>query len=159
MVRMDNLTEVELGREVLVYIESCLAEQSGLCACLRRLRMDKGRGYAPLPRGTTSDRALRFDAGGLITTSSNQMRRWWSTHLQELKEQYREGTLIFQDLIAKPTDKVMSLGRVPWFAVEDNVYYFVEYGNLSVKVLDAALRSVASFDRYRSFLSQLDSCT
>jgi hypothetical protein len=90
----ENLELVYLHRDGVAYVEACLKQGTGLCAQVLRLPLINGETFAPLPKGTTLNRAKSFDTGGLLTRrSANQ---WLAQHVQLLWQSEAIGTLSFK---------------------------------------------------------------
>jgi hypothetical protein len=66
-----TLSEIELGIAGLKYFQDTLKGERGLCRALRELPIESGSVIAPLPEGTTLQRALQFDSGVLCFLLGN----------------------------------------------------------------------------------------
>jgi hypothetical protein len=139
----ENLELVYLHRDGLAYVEECLRQGTGLCAEVLRLPLINGETFAPLPKGTTLNRAKSFDTGGLLTRRN--VNWWLARHVQLLWQSEAIGTLVVQDIWAKSSDRVVVESGMDKFYCNENVYYFISGMNADFRSVQSIGRAVTSF--------------
>lgn len=140
---MRRLTEVSLGVDGIVYVESSLRAGTGLCARVLQLPISQGEAFAALPEHTDLERAKGFQVGGLLTRRETDA--WFSEHVRAFWENGRPGTLVLQDIWAKPGDPAVQAPLVKRFYQDSGVYYFVEREDADLYSIRRALRAVVSY--------------
>jgi hypothetical protein len=136
-----KLTEMSLGREGIAYIDSCLRGETGLCAKIAETSFHNGATFAPLPDGTSLDRAWKFNTGGLL--SRQQANAWLADYVQSSRVGADGGCLVFQDVWARSSDPGIALPDA--FFQGTNVYYCLEKNAVDLSSVSRIFRQIRSF--------------
>jgi hypothetical protein len=115
-----NLKEMNLGEEGLAFVVSSLTGELGLCSKLAKQLERGGDVFVPLPAETSRQRALQFNAGGLM--SMRETYAWFARELERLSGRTEKGSLVFQDVWFRPDDPVRG-GYDGVFFDQSCVYY------------------------------------
>jgi hypothetical protein len=137
-----NLKEINLGEEGLAYLASYLKRETGLCAKIAVLLERGGDVFAPLPVGTTRQRALQYKAGGLLSWRETSV--WCERELKQLSHLTDNGSLVFQDVWAKQQDPVWGEHDGLFFD-RSSVYYVVGPHDFNAAAISLAVRQIISF--------------
>jgi hypothetical protein len=143
---------IDLGTEGISYVKTSLQQGSGLCAEVLQLPLANGGSFAPLPRHTTVERAKKFDIGGV--TSRRDSLAWLADHVQSLWQAATIGTLVIQDIWAKPSDPPVYVSAFDKFVDGENIYYFIDGSNAEFRCIQGAARAVTSY-LFVAFLSRI----
>lgn len=137
------LRETDLGDEGREYVVSSLRGETGLCSKILVESQRAGEVFAPLPVGTSRERAVQFNAGGLM--SRHETFAWFARHLQQLSGDMPTGSLVFEDVWAKPQDAARS--RDGLFFDQSNVYYVIDLDldKSDAAAIEFAVRQIKSF--------------
>jgi hypothetical protein len=138
-----NLKEVNLGQEGKEYVDSCLRQGTGLCSKLLKVLDRTGDAFAPLPVALSPERARQFETGGMI--SRREAYLWFGHHIETLSRHNPRGSLVFQDIWAKPRDVAVADGDVNLFVDATNVYYLLGADEMTTPKLWQATRQITSF--------------
>jgi hypothetical protein len=136
-----KLIEISLGREGIAYVDSCLRGEAGLCAKVVETSFRNGTTFAPVPEGTSPERARKFNTGGLM--SRRQADGWLADYVQSARVGADFGCLVFMDVWAKQSDV-----RVPHpsaFFDQTNVYYLLEKRAVNISSVTEIFRQMKSF--------------
>src|SRR5262249_28204487 len=100
--------------------------------------------------GTSQDRALDFDAGGI------QDRSYSIFHLYSCLKELKQGTIVIQDVWATPLDIVTSGcdGGIFGVEFEGAVYYILDIAVMTKELLKLAFEKPVSF-HIACFISRL----
>ena len=121
-------------------MQSMLRQWSGAASKLADIVLTAGRVYAPLPTGTTTERALKYDVGGLCPQSDGL--DWLFRNLTSKKD----GTLIFQDVWSRPSDLVIRRPTLEsYFNDGSGVYYYLPSFSLTPNALNELYKRISSF--------------
>lgn len=137
-----NLKEINLGEEGLDYVASCLRGETGLCSKIARELERGGDVFAPLPAGTSRQRALQFEAGGLMSWRETCV--WFERELEQLSGRIGNGSLAFQDLVARPQDPVRG-GYDGLFFDRSSVYYILRPQEINAATISLTMPRINSF--------------
>jgi len=140
---MTILFERDLGTDGIAYVRQCLRQAQGLSSKLLELPLTSGKAYAPIPEQTSVNRAKSFNEGGLITRHETNV--WLVEHLWNLWKIEGGGTLVLQDIWAKPSDPAAQRTQSKKFFNDANVYYFLEEDDTNVSAMESTIRSIASY--------------
>ena len=140
-----DLIEINLGEEGLDYVASCLRGWTGLCS---RIPSEVERGgdvFAALPVGTPRERALQFKTGGLMSWGETCV--WFEHELEQLSGRTDNGSLVFQDLVARPQDPALKKydGGGLFFDRSSSVYYVLGPHDINGAAISLTMRQVHSF--------------
>lgn len=134
------MTEVPLGEPGRLYIQTVLRDCVGAAALLVETVSSAGEIFAPLPSGTSYDRALQFEFGGLSARS--HALDW----LFEDLTNKGGGTLLVQDIWLKPDDLTVKRAKIEtYFTDGSQVYYYLPLASLSPARLLNLYKQVSSF--------------
>jgi hypothetical protein len=135
-----NLLEIDLGEEGKQYISSWFRGGTGLCS---KIPLERGGDvFAPLPAGTPRERALQFKVGGL--TSWRETCVWFERHLEQLSDRTGDGSLVFQDVWAKPQDPARGFDGL-FFDRSSGVYYVLGAHEINAAAISLTMRRIKSF--------------
>lgn len=141
---MANLKLVALGQDGISYIRDCLAQSGVLSSALSRSIGFEGRAYAPLPEGTSTDRAKMFEAGGL--GAGYDPYDWLEEHILSWRQRHgQERQVVFEDAWMKATYPEFQESKLKKLAHDTGVYYVLDDADLSESSIREAVRSVANF--------------
>jgi hypothetical protein len=100
-------------------------------------------------------RAKAFDAGGLLSRRDAYI--WLAQHVQSLWQIEGVGTLVVQDVWAKPTDVAVQQSglHLNQFFHGESVYYFLRGMNADFRSLQSVVRAVTSY-LFVAFFSHID---
>jgi hypothetical protein len=140
---IDKLGEFSLGDIGTRYVESCLRQGVGLCSKFHDLSHIGGESYTPLPDGVSSDRAKKFDTGGLLSKRTTEA--WFVGRVQQLFRSNADGSLIFQDVWMNRTDGNARHSTTIKFLNESSVYYLLKGDDVDLYAVRAAMREIRSF--------------
>src|SRR3981081_1747977 len=140
---MAKLKEIPLGEAGIAYVKSCLQQGTGLCAKIIERSFLDGAAFAPPPEGVSLERAKKFEVGGL--TSRRDTIPWLVDHVQDSVGGDSEGTMIFQDIWAKPTDPGIRHSTSNHFFQDSNVYFYLAKNEIDRYSLTEVLRTMKSF--------------
>lgn len=136
-----GLREIVLGKEGEEFVSSSLTGETGLCAKISKGLDRGGDVFAPLPATTSLERAKQFEAGGLM--SRRETFAWLERHVEQLSERTPGGSLVFQDVWARP-----HLFPVPHDGMlfdADSVYYAFGPREISPAAISMAIGEITSF--------------
>jgi hypothetical protein len=145
-----NLQQMKLGEEGLAYVASCLTGELGLCSRLSRLLARGGDVFAPLPAGISRERALQFNAGGLMSLSETHV--WFARELEQLSGRTENGSLVFQDVWFRPEDPVRG-GYDGVFFDQSCVYYVLGPHEINAAAISRTMRRLRTFQLVAVFSS------
>jgi hypothetical protein len=151
----EKLVEVPLEDIGTSYVESCLRQGAGLCSNFHDLSHIVGESFTPLPGGVGSDRAKKFDTGGLLSKRATDT--WFAERIQQLFRSDAEGSLIFQDVWMNRTDGSTRHSTTIKFFNESSVYYLLKGGDVDLYAVRAAMREIRSF-LFVAFFSKFAMC-
>lgn len=137
-----NLKEIDLGEAGLKYVASYLKRETGLCSRISRGPERGGDVFAPLPAGTSRERALQFEAGGLLSWRETCV--WFERELEQLSGRSDNGSLVFQDVWAKQQDPVWGEHDGLFFD-RSGVYYVIGPHDFNAAAISLAVRQIISF--------------
>jgi hypothetical protein len=146
---LSKLVEIDLNGTGLDYVEQCLRQGTGLCSKLLQLPLSSGRAFAPVPQKTTLSRAKSFDVGGLMPP--REAIDWLALNLRSLWGNDPEGTVVLQDIWAKPDDPVVRKSTANKFLTDQNVYYLLSKNHSDISAIEETLRSITSYLRLGIF--------
>jgi hypothetical protein len=138
-----GLISVSLGSNGIAHVESCLKQGMGLCAKLLEFSFFDGFAFAPLPQGVNPERAKKFDAGGLVSRRATNM--WFVEYLQTLCQHESQGSVVFQDIWAKPDDPAVVNSKVNGFVTNAEVYYFLECSEIDQYAVSRLMGAIQSY--------------
>jgi hypothetical protein len=132
--------ELALGSGGRDYMQRVLRSYPGAAFNSSEIVSKSGEVFAVVPVGTSRERALRFEMGGLSTL--DHARNWLFNDLASRSI----GTIVIQDAILSRADLEMRRPAFETFFVEDErVYYYLSLINLSPDRLTTVVREVRSF--------------
>jgi hypothetical protein len=137
-----SLQKINLGEEGLEFVASSLRGELGLCAKLARQLERGGDVFAPLPEGTSRERALQFNAGGLM--SGSETDAWFARELEQMSGRTEKGGVIFQDVWFTPQDRVRG-GYDGVFFDQSCVYFVLGPGEINAAAISRTIRRLHSF--------------
>jgi len=142
------VVDISLGEVGLAYMCSVLRQCSGAALRLVDIVSKSGKVFAPLPPGTSRERAQQFEIGG-ISSRTNAFD--WMFNSLATK---RDGTLILQDIWAQPSDLAVRRPTVESYVSDGrHVYYFLPSFLLSPSRLANLLRQISSFQMVGFYIS------
>lgn len=131
---MSRLTEMELGKDGLGYVESCLKGWEGLSEMALHLPLGHGKTIALLPPGTPIGRARNFHVGGLGIGTEEV--RWLTEHLLSLRTRHPDSAVIIQDTTALSGDKCIQDAADRKFFHKSHVYYFLNSDSFNEREIE-----------------------
>jgi hypothetical protein len=140
---MKGFVELDVTPDARNYIGRYLAKNEGLAERLEPLIAATGSVHAVVPDGTSLERALQFNAGGLTTADTSY--DWLFPLVIARIGRFPDGLFIIQDIWE--TAEMIKPNSSP-FATSDRgsaVYYFVKSTDVSMDALDNAERDAMSF--------------
>jgi hypothetical protein len=140
---MEALIEISVDGEGLDYLRSILEQGTGMCSQLLQLPLVNGAMFSPLPKGTSVQRATKFSTGGIM--KMREMKHWLATHLKSLSEKFPAGTILFQDIWAKPGDPIVQSARSGILLTKGEVYYYLKANECNEELVNMAVADVTSF--------------
>jgi hypothetical protein len=140
---MAALIEVSVDGEGLGYLKSILEQGTGMCTQLLKLPLENGSIFSPLPEGTSVQRAKQFSTGGIM--KMREMRHWLATHLKSLSKRFPTGTILLQDIWAKPSDPIVRSAKSGILLTKGEVYYYLKADECDEELVSLATRDVTSF--------------
>jgi len=140
---MTTLVEFAVGDEGLKYLRSTLRQGTGMCLHLLKLPLTKGVAFSPIPAGASIERAIRFNAGGMTTMGDTH--RWLGTHLRSLADKFPTGTIILQDVWAKPNDPAVLTAKSRSLLTIEQVYYYLKASDCDEQRVRTLIKDVTSF--------------
>lgn len=138
-----NLKEISLGEEGKEYISSWFRGGLGLSSKIPRQLEQGGDVFAPLPAETSRERALQFETGGL--TSWRETCAWFERELERLSGLAKDGSLVFQNVWAKPQDPILKEYDHVFFDRSSSVYYVLGHHDINAASISTTMRQVYSF--------------
>ena len=138
-----NLKEMNLGKAGLEYLASSLAGWPGLCSKIPWQLEQVGDVFALLPAGTARERALQFETGGLMSWRETCV--WFARELEQLNGRTANGTLVFQDLIVRPQDRVSGKYEGVFFDQSGAVYYILGAQDMNAAAISRMMLQIRSF--------------
>jgi hypothetical protein len=113
--------------------------------------LDRGEAFAPLPKHVSEARAKSFRVGGLV--SRRDVNAWFVEHIRTVWQCDVNGTLVLQDILARPDDPAVRNSNQKRLIADASVYFILEHGDLDPLSVQSAIRAVASF-LFIAFLSR-----
>ena len=120
---MEKIIEMNVGEAGLCLMEETLAGWGGLAARAAQLPIRQGQVTALVPEGTSLERAIDFDCGYLVRTSSTDR-----VLVRDILSRRHQGSsLVVQDTINLPTDEYVVDHCVDGlkFFYDSAVYWFI----------------------------------
>lgn len=156
------ITEIELDRDAITYLRSCLSDGKSLSAHLLRLPLDEGRIVTYLPLTASPDAIKGFSVGGIIPTvrlprevDSDESeivqlsRTEVELKLADLISAYlnRSGRryAIFEHALAEPTDPWLVQTPAKFFTYRSEVYVCLTSQDISNEAIMSAIRTAATY--------------
>jgi hypothetical protein len=134
------IVEQVLGERGREYMRDTLLHYSGAALHLGEVVRGPGCVFTVLPAGIDTKRAWNFESGGLWTVNSA-----WAWLLGDLASR-AHGTVIFQDVLLRPSDVEMLPPLFDnYFIEDDQVYYYLALVNLRPDRLEQINRYIKSF--------------
>jgi len=144
------LRQLMLGSEGLTFMQACLNEGGKLSRTAHTvLSSRKGSCFTPVPEHVGYERALEFEAGGLMPRKLHL--DWIQDRVLSFCNKGRENLFVVEDQVLRRGDKSVTELPVNFFYLQDAVHFFVECKSASLGRVEAALREVRSF-RFVAFL-------
>jgi hypothetical protein len=141
---MRTLEDIPLGQDGLDYLRDSLKRETGMASRLFDLPLSDGLTFAPLPKGTATSRAKKFHAGGIM--KMREAEHWLGSHLEMLSAKFPLGTVVIQDIWAKPSDPIIAASTKSCFVrTDDQIYYCVPANMCDELLVIKAMRDVTSF--------------
>ena len=138
----NDLIEIELGEAGLNYIREYLATGREFAEELSKIAPSSGTTLAPVPFGTSKDRALQFSVGGLFAYGSwPGLLRWLSERLVKDSE---DAYFVVQDMWLQPQDLRDPEDPAPIFSA-DAIYYMIDTKEATPERIDELRRALGSF--------------
>jgi hypothetical protein len=137
-----NLIEIDLGKEGVEYLSHWLGGERGLCTKLARQLARGGDVFAPLPAGTSLDRASEFRWGGLLAW--RETCAWFDREIEQLRGRADKGSLVFQDVWFTPQDAVRG-GFDGALFDQSSVYYVLGPHEINAAAISGTVRRLHSF--------------
>lgn len=137
-----NLKEISLGEEGKAYISSWFTGGTGLSSRIPRQLEQGGDVFALLPAGTTRERALQFETGGLL--SWRETCTWFDHEIEQLSSHADKGSLAFQDVWFGPQDAVGG-GFDGAFFDQSSVYYILGAHEMNAAAISRTMLKIRSF--------------
>jgi hypothetical protein len=144
------LRKTDLSTAGNAYVESCLQQGGGLCARVLNLGISHGKAFAALPPDADQGRAVSFKLAGIVSWKDSL--NWFLDHVTKLSSAPSFGSLILQDIWAKPTDPYVEALAQHRFIGEQNVYYLFEKEHVDSYTILRAMRGLNSY-LFVSFVS------
>jgi hypothetical protein len=138
-----NLKEISLGEEGKEYILSCFRGELGLSSRIPRQLEQGGDVFAPLSAETSRERALQFETGGLM--SWRETCAWFEREVERLSGRADNGSLVFQNVWAKPQDPILKEYDRVFFDRSSSVYYVLGRHDINAASISRTVRQVYSF--------------
>jgi hypothetical protein len=136
-----DLKEIDLGKEGEEYVSYSLTGEKGLCSKIFRGLDRGGDVFSPLPATMSLERAKQFRVGGL--TSRRETFAWFGRHVEQLRGRTPNGSLVFQDVWARPRD--FAVPRDGMFFDADSVYYALGPREINPAAISLTERQITSF--------------
>jgi hypothetical protein len=140
---MAALVEVAVGQEGVEYLRSILKQGMGMCLHLLKLPLANGETFSPIPASASTERAIKFNSGGV--TTMRDTRRWLGIHLRSLSDKFPGGTIILQDIWAKPNDPAVLTARSGSLLTREQVYYYLKASDCDEQLIRTLTEDVTSF--------------
>ena len=140
---MTTLVEVAVGVEGVEYLRSILKQGTGMCQHLLKLPLANGVAFSPIPSRVSTERAIKFNTGGVMTMRDT--RRWLGIHLTSLSEKFPSGTIILQDIWARPSDPAVLTAKSGSLLTREHVYYYLKASDCDEQLFRALTEDVTSF--------------
>lgn len=140
---MTSTVEVDVTVQGRDYFKHWFEGIPGLCARMLPVVEAQGSITALVPKGTSHDRALQFEAGGL--EDFRPLSEWLFPRLVGKMKTTGSGILLNQDIWAKSSDLRPSDPPAMVSENPDAVFYFVTAENLSLSSLEACMWAPLSF--------------
>jgi hypothetical protein len=137
------LTEIDLTKDAIAHIRSCLSRGNRLSSLLLNLPLQQGLVRTFLPTQVARERLLKFDVGGLAKRNQTEpnLRNVVAAHLHEPDAPIAA----FEDHLARPGDPVLDKLSVPFFTYNDEVYYFLTKRHTTDELITKAIRTALSY--------------
>jgi hypothetical protein len=156
------ITEIELDRDAITFMRSCLSEGNTLSKHLLRLPLDEGRVVTYLPLTASPDAIKRFAVGGIIPTTRLQHEvdagKYEFVQLSRAEVELKLADLIsaylnqpgsryaiFEHALAEPTDPWLAQTSAKFFTYRSEVYIFLTSQDISTKAIVSAIRTAATY--------------
>ena len=155
---MKHLQEIILGRDGIEYVRRRLRKGTGLCSSVLNMSYSGGVAFAPLPEGTSLERAKVFNTGGI--TSRPRAAEWFVGHIHSIYKNTIGVSLIFQDVWSSSDFRVIKTSDDKKFMNNTNAYYFLEKNEINLRLIDRLIGAVsrglfiAFFSRFRIHKSE-----
>jgi len=142
-MNMTTLIEVAVGEQGVEYLKSILKQGMGMCQHLLKLPLANGVAFSPIPPSASTERAIKFNTGGV--TTMRDTHRWLEIHLRSLSEKFPSGTIILQDIWAKPSDPAVLTARSGSLLTREHVYYYLKASDCGEQLVRTLTEDVTSF--------------
>jgi hypothetical protein len=140
---MSEMSYVDVTQEGLAYFTYYFSEIPGLCSAILPIITRTGNIVAPLPAGTTRDRALELTTGWSLPLGIEE--RWLIPHISQSLYGHPKGALIVQDIWA---DRDMVRSDAPTYFTclnGESVHYFLGADDVCSRTLKNALNATFGF--------------
>ena len=144
------LRQIMLGDEGLTFMRACLNEGGKLSQIAQAILSSRdGSCFTPMPEHVGYERALEFEAGGLMPRKMHL--DWIEDRVLSFCNKDRKSLFVVEDRVLRRGDKSVTELPVNFFYLQNAVHFFVECKSASLGQVEAALREVRSF-RFVAFL-------
>ncbi|MGI2909277.1 hypothetical protein [Tolypothrix sp. VBCCA 56010] len=124
----DMLQRFNLENEAIVYIKACLSNSDKpLARYLLNLDLEGGKVITYLPDTSSPEARLNFKCGGIANSESTKTEL--IRFIYECLKSHEEGYTIFEDTLAKSTDKWLSNSKENFFTCKGSIYHFLNSKN------------------------------
>ena len=134
---------MNLGQEGKEFISAWFRGGVGLSGKIPMQLERGGEVFAPLPPQTRRERALQFEAGGLLSWRDTCM--WFERELERLSGRTANGSLVFEDLVARPHHPFREGYDRLFFDDQSTVYYVLGPHDISAAAISETMLRVRSF--------------
>lgn len=138
-----SLKEMNLGEEGKEFISAWFRRGAGLSGKIAMQLERGGEVFAPLPPETRRERALQFEAGGLLSWRDTCM--WFERELERLSGRTANGSLVFEDIGFTSQDVVGEKYDGLFFDDQSSVYYVLGPRDINEAAISDTILRLKSF--------------
>ena len=137
------LKKIKLGQEAINYMKSCLTGAKTLSSYLLDFPLEKGSIVSFLPESVNFESVNQFHYGGILRSAeTDKIISQFITNYLSKPNSYA----VFEDAVAEPTYRYLSVGEKQFFTFQTEVYHYVcsEDSDVNKKVMNM-LRVASSY--------------
>jgi len=149
---MNKLEEIPLGSDGFQEFLKTFLRWGGLGDTVGQvLPLDSGKVSGLLPRGTSLERALDMETGGIGIGGDGE---WMANHFLALRQAYPASSLIMQDNTASLSSPYVKKSEDNYFTADGKIYWYLDAADFTRDSVMELLRTPLGFYFFGFFVNR-----